>query len=68
MPSLAKSKDTWNNMPMCECPHCKVDFQKDDYYDVEAGDEWECPTCDKIITVVSVDTITHVRLSVEKEE
>lgn len=53
---------------MCDYPHCGKTFQKDDYYEVEDGDEWECPKCEKPIHVVSVDHITNVRLSTAKEQ
>lgn len=28
--------------PMIDCPACGKEVQHDDYYDVEAGSEWEC--------------------------
>jgi NAD-dependent SIR2 family protein deacetylase len=55
--------DTWNDMPMCECPHCGGEFQWD-YYEVEDDDEHECPICEETIHVVAVDHSTFVRLSV----
>ena len=42
---------TWNEMPMCECPHCGCKWQKDDYYNMDVGDVLECPRCGEKIEV-----------------
>ena len=49
---------TWNNMPMVDCPHCRKEFQWDDYYDIKPGDTKECLYCEKVIHVIVVDTVT----------
>jgi excisionase family DNA binding protein len=59
-------KETRNNdMPQAECPHCGASFQWDDYYDLAAGDERDCPKCDKPIFVTEVEYIMHATLSTE---
>lgn len=52
-----------NDIPSAECPHCGAHFQWDDYYDLAAGDERDCPKCEKTIYVTEVDYIIHATLS-----
>jgi uncharacterized protein (UPF0212 family) len=59
---------TLSDLPMATCPHCGEEFQWDDYYDVRAGSERECPRCERTIHVLSVDTTITARLGTEPEE
>ena len=47
---------SWQNFPMIICPHCNKTVQIDDYYEIEAGDCFDCPNCEKIIYVWAIDT------------
>ena len=49
-------------MPMMVCPSCDKGWQWDDYYDVEDGDERECPNCGKVAVVSEKEVLMHVRL------
>ena len=46
---------SWQTFPMITCPHCKKESQIDDYYDFQAGDEFECSYCEKIIFVKYIE-------------
>lgn len=52
-------------MPMAKCPHCRQEFQWDDYYELSAGDTHECPNCEKAIHVLSVNHVMMVDLGTE---
>ncbi len=65
---MSIADDNFCDLPMVTCPHCESEFQKEDYCDVEAGDEWECPCCGRQIHVIAVDTTINVRLSKEPED
>lgn len=58
---------TYARLPIAECPYCEHEFQWDDYYDVKAGEEHECPLCRHSIHVLSVDTVIEARLGVVPE-
>ena len=47
----------WQDFPMITCPHCSKEFQVDDYYNIEDGDDFGCPHCGKTIYVWAVDHI-----------
>ena len=51
-----KEKHTYADFPMVECPHCGKTFQWEEYWDVQDGDDAECPKCEKTIYVHNVDT------------
>lgn len=53
---------THNDMPMCECPRCGHKWQQDDWYDVKAGDDWDCPKCEATLIVADVWQIVTVEL------
>ena len=53
---------TMGYMPMMSCPSCNKGWQWDDYYDVENGDERECPNCGKVAVVSEKEVLMHVRL------
>jgi len=46
---------SWQDFPMIECPHCKQEFQVDDYYNLEAGDSFDCGKCEKEIHIWATD-------------
>lgn len=52
-----------NDMPSAECPHCGSTFRWDDYYELEVGEERECPRCEKTIFVTEVDVVIRATLS-----
>jgi len=52
-------------MPIVTCPFCGNNFQYDDYYRLSSGDEIECPDCDKVMYLLSVDTIIQARIGTE---
>jgi len=57
---------TYNEMPFGECPYCGHTWQMDDYYDIEDGDSWACPKCEREFEIVNVDhsiTATFVAVS-----
>ena len=54
------------DLPMVTCPYCTTEFQKDEYFNVTAGDEWECPHCERTIYIEFVDHITQVTITTEK--
>lgn len=56
---------TFNDMPHVECPHCGHKYQWDDYYAVDAGDELECPKCEKTMHVHYVETTINVTIGTE---
>lgn len=58
---------TYGTMPMVDCPHCGKEFQWDDYYDVKAGDERDCPKCERTIHVESADVAIEVILSTKPQ-
>lgn len=53
------------SMPTCMCPHCRQTFQYDDYYDLDSGDEIDCPSCEKTIHVLSRDPVMYLTLGVK---
>ncbi len=58
-------KWTHNNLPMIVCPHCGEEYQHDDYYDIQSDDTLDCPSCEKEIHVLEVDTIIYARVGTE---
>lgn len=56
------------DLPMWTCPFCSREHQKEDYYDVKTGDEWECPSCERTVYITFVDHTTHVHVSTEPDE
>lgn len=52
-------------MPCMECPGCCRPWQWDDYYDVHAGSERECPHCGVLVIVDTVDHVVHATLEVK---
>jgi hypothetical protein len=54
-------------LPTITCPHCDKVFQLNDYYDIKTGDDFDCPSCEKTIHVLSVETILEARIGTEKE-
>lgn len=59
--------NTYSRLPIVECPHCEAEFQLDDYYDLTAGDTFECGVCQKTIHVLSVDTVMEARLGIHSK-
>ena len=55
-------KRTYNDMPMLTCPYCDKEFQYDDYCDTERGDEIDCPHCEKVMVVDTLDFTINVQL------
>jgi len=55
----------WSAMPMVTCPHCKKEFQVDDYYNLHTGDSFECNHCEKEIYIHSLDTIIECNLGTD---
>jgi hypothetical protein len=51
---------TWNDMPMCECPCCGYKWQKDDWYDLDAGDTLECYKCKKEIEITRKEVSVYL--------
>ena len=49
--------ETFNEMPFGECPYCGHQWQMDDWYDLDSGDSWMCPKCEREFTIASVDTM-----------
>lgn len=56
---------TWNDCPIVRCPNCDLEFQYDDYYDVEAGREIECIHCKTELEIMSVDTTIQWRVGIK---
>lgn len=56
------------DMPMVRCPHCRMEFQWDDHYDIDAGHTRDCPKCEKVIHVLRVDTTINVILAKDPED
>ena len=56
-----------NTMPMATCPHCNQEFQWHDYYDVNNGDDRECPKCERAIHVVAKECVMYLDLSTAPE-
>ena len=54
--------------PMLKCPHhaCGREFQWDYYFNVEDGDEIECPHCKCTMYVEAVNTRIFVTLSTKE--
>ena len=57
---------TFCDIPMLQCPHCGQEFQWDDYYDVDVGSKIDCPKCERVIYVDTVDHRIHVTLTTEE--
>ena len=53
----------WNTMPFVVCPHCRKNFQLDDYYFFDVEDSFYCPECEEEIFVIEKDIVTDLRLS-----
>ena len=58
----------YSGFPMATCPHCEAEFQWDDYYDLAAGSEHDCPKCERTIYVLDTDIEITARLSTEPEK
>jgi predicted RNA-binding Zn-ribbon protein involved in translation (DUF1610 family) len=67
MPSESRN-ETLNDMPEWECPHCGETFRYCDYEAIKEGSEIECPKCEKIIHVISVDYTMNVTAATTKEQ
>jgi hypothetical protein len=48
--------ETWNDMPLCECPHCGHEWQADDWYHLDVDDIVQCPKCELDIQVTCRET------------
>lgn len=59
--------EVFTGFPMVTCPHCGVESQWDDYYDLRAGDERECEKCGKTVHVLSVEHVMHATVGTERE-
>jgi len=53
----------WSSFPVVTCPHCKKEFQVEDYYDLKVDDSFECVHCEKEIYIYCLDTIMECQLS-----
>ena len=49
----------WQEFPMITCPHCNKESQIDDYYDLQAGDTFECTECEKMIFIKYIEWILN---------
>lgn len=58
----------WSDAPMVTCPHCRKEFQLDDYYNLQTGDSFDCDKCEKEIFILERDTTISFKLGTEKEE
>ena len=66
--SQNRPDNTIADMPMWTCPFCSAEHQKEDYYDVKTGDEWECPSCERTVYITFVDHTIHVYISTHPDE
>lgn len=48
--------------PMVTCPHCGVESQWDDYYNLKAGDHRECDKCGEQIHILDVEYMMYARV------
>ena len=58
----------WNTLPVVTCPGCDFEWQLEDYCDIDADTEIECPSCEKVIEVVSRAVIIEVWLKMKDSE
>jgi uncharacterized CHY-type Zn-finger protein len=65
--SIKASKNTWSRGDIITCIHCEKEFQLDEYYMYETGDEIECQKCEKTMYIVAKDTSIEFLLSENKE-
>lgn len=56
------------SFPHAECPHCNSVARVDDYHDLEAGDSFECLSCNKEIYILSTDITIDCELSTENKQ
>ena len=38
--------------PIVVCPACKKEFQIDESYEYDVGDDYECPECETVIEMI----------------
>lgn len=57
---------TTTELPEVKCPNCGALFHEDDYYNIEAGMELECPACKWGIQVLDVNPTITIRVGTER--
>ena len=63
---MSEPKTTFCDVHMLTCPFCGHEFQWGDYYDVQEGSEIDCPKCERVIYVDTVDHRIYVTLTTEE--
>jgi len=52
----------WTGLPMATCPHCNVESQIDDYYELSAGSTFTCPACEKEIEILERHEVVEIKV------